>query len=179
MQSGSDAALRRMHRKYRPWHYREKIEKIRAAMPAAAIGADVMVGFPGESESEFEETRRMIEDLPFTYLHVFTFSARPGTPAASMPNQIAAPVARERNRVLRDLAEQKKFDFMRTFAGESLQAITLNMVSEDQDGVSTEALTDNYLKLRLKGRHAPNQWLKAQIDSIHNGELVGSESTFI
>lgn len=179
MQSGSDAALRRMHRKYRPWHYREKIEKIRAAMPAAAIGADVMVSFPGESESEFEETRRMIEDLPFTYLHVFTFSARPGTPAASMPNQIAAPVARERNRVLRDLAEQKKLEFMRTFAGESLQAITLNMVSEDQDGVSTEALTDNYLKLRLKGRHAPNQWLKAQIDSIHNGELVGSESTFI
>ena len=82
MQSGSDTVLRRMHRKYRPWHYREKIEKIRSAMPDAAIGADVMVGFPGESGAEFEETRRMIEDLPFTYLHVFTFSARPGTPAA-------------------------------------------------------------------------------------------------
>ena len=73
MQSGSDAVLRRMHRKYRPWHYREKIEKIRAAMPTAAIGADVMVGFPGETDAEFEETRRMIEDLPFTYLHVFTY----------------------------------------------------------------------------------------------------------
>ena len=82
MQSGSDPVLRRMHRKYRPWHYREKIEKIRAAMPTAAIGADVMVGFPGETDTEFEETRRMIEDLPFTYLHVFTFSPRPGTPAA-------------------------------------------------------------------------------------------------
>ena len=80
MQSGSDAVLRRMHRKYRPWHYREKIEKIRAAMPTAAIGADVMVGFPGETDSEFNETRRLIEDLPLTYLHVFTFSARPGTP---------------------------------------------------------------------------------------------------
>src|SRR5207244_3310438 len=80
LQSGSDAVLRRMHRKYRPWHYREKIGKIRAAMPTAAIGADVMTGFPGETETEFEETRRMIEDLPFTYLHVFTFSARPGTP---------------------------------------------------------------------------------------------------
>ena len=87
MQSGSDAVLRRMHRKYRPWHYREKIEKIRAAMPTAAIGADVMVGFPGETDAEFEETRRMIEELPFTYLHVFTFSARPGTPAATMPNK--------------------------------------------------------------------------------------------
>ena len=82
MQSGSDAVLRRMHRKYRPWHYREKILKIRAAMPTAAIGADVMVGFPGETEAEFEETRCMIEELPFTYLHVFTYSARPGTPAA-------------------------------------------------------------------------------------------------
>src|SRR4029077_11628256 len=61
MQSGSDAVLRRMHRKYRPWHYREKIEKIRAAMPTAAIGADVMVGFPGETDGEFEETRRMVE----------------------------------------------------------------------------------------------------------------------
>ena len=64
MQSGSDSVLRRMHRKYRPWHYREKIEKIRAAMPTAAIGADVMVGFPGETDAEFAETRRLIEDLP-------------------------------------------------------------------------------------------------------------------
>ncbi len=108
MQSGSDAVLRRMHRKYRPWHYREKIEKIRAAMPGAAIGADVMVGFPGETDAEFEATRRMIEDLPFTYLHVFTYSARPGTPAASMANQVPVHVARESNRVLRELAAEKK-----------------------------------------------------------------------
>src|SRR5581483_7667738 len=107
MQSGSDAVLRRMHRKYRPWHYREKIEKIRSAMPTAAIGADVMVGFPGETEAEFEETHRMVKDLPFTYLHVFTFSARPGTPAASMPDQVPIKIARERNHILRDLAAQK------------------------------------------------------------------------
>src|SRR5579871_1819814 len=108
MQSGSDAVLRRMHRKYRPWHYREKILKIRQAMPAAAIGADVMVGFPGETDSEFDQTRRMIEDLPFTYLHVFTYSPRPGTPAAAMPRQVPLPVARERNRILRELGERKK-----------------------------------------------------------------------
>src|SRR5208282_1876583 len=83
LQSGSDRVLRGMHRKYRPWHYREKLERIRAAMPTAAIGADVMVGFPGESEADFEETRRLIEELPFTYLHVFTYSSRPGTPARS------------------------------------------------------------------------------------------------
>ena len=115
LQSGSDAVLRRMHRKYRPWHYREKIEKIRAAMPTAAIGADVMVGFPGETEAEFEETRRLVEDLPFTYLHVFTYSARPGTPAASMGKQVPVHMARERNRILRDLAAEKKLAFMRTF----------------------------------------------------------------
>ncbi len=104
-----------MHRKYRPWHYREKIEKIRAAMPTAAIGADVMVGFPGETDAEFESTRRLIEELPFTYLHVFTYSARPGTPAAAMPNQVPIHIARERNKILRDLAAEKKQAFMRTF----------------------------------------------------------------
>src|SRR5262249_5391952 len=67
LQSASDSVLRRMHRKYRPWHYREKILKIREAAPNAAIGADVMVGFPGETDAEFNETREMIEELPFTY----------------------------------------------------------------------------------------------------------------
>jgi threonylcarbamoyladenosine tRNA methylthiotransferase MtaB len=175
MQSGSDAVLRRMHRKYRPWHYRDKIEKIRAAMPMAAIGADVMVGFPGETESEFEETRRMIEVLPFTYLHVFTFSPRPGTAAAEMRNQVPVQVARERNRILRELATEKKLAFMRSFLGENLDAITLNAVSENSDGAWTEALTDNYLKLRLKGKHEPNQWLRADIESVHDGQLVGAK----
>ena len=94
MQSGSDRVLRAMHRKYRPWHYREKIEKIRAALPTAAIGADVMVGFPGETDADFEATRRMVEELPLTYLHVFTYSSRPGTAAATMRNQVPANVAR-------------------------------------------------------------------------------------
>src|SRR5437870_5352854 len=145
MQSGSDAVLRRMHRRYRPWHYREKIEKVRAAMPTAAIGADVMVGFPGETESEFEETRCMIEELPFTYLHVFTFSARPGTPAVEMANQVPVQVARERNRVLRELAAEKKLAFMRSFVGQSLETITLNVVTQKPDGAWTDTLTDNYL----------------------------------
>src|SRR5271166_5532681 len=125
LQSGSDAVLRRMHRKYRPWHYREKIEKIRAAMPTAAIGADVMIGFPGETDAEFEATRRLIDDLLFTYLHVFTYSARPGTPAATMTNQVPVHVARERSRILRALAGEKKLAFMQSFIGKPLEAITL------------------------------------------------------
>jgi len=173
LQSGSDAVLRRMHRKYRPWHYREKIEKIRATMPSAAIGADVMAGFPGETDDEFEATRRIIEELPFTYLHVFTYSARPGTPAAAMPNQVPVHVARERNKILRDLAAEKKIAFMRSFIGKKLEAITLNVAHNSDDGDFTEALTDNYQKLYLKGRHEANRWISAQIEAIRDGACVG------
>ncbi|MFZ0277721.1 MAG: tRNA (N(6)-L-threonylcarbamoyladenosine(37)-C(2))-methylthiotransferase MtaB [Candidatus Sulfotelmatobacter sp.] len=176
LQSGSDAVLRRMHRKYRPWHYREKIEKIRAAMPSAAIGADVMTGFPGESDAEFEATRRLIEDLTFTYLHVFTYSARPGTPAAAMPDQVPVHVARERNRILRELAAEKKLAFMRSFVGKPLAAITLNVTRNNSGGECTEALTDNYQKLFLRGRHEPNRWVTARIEAMEEGALVGSRN---
>jgi len=170
MQSGSDRVLRAMHRKYRPWHYREKIAKIRAAMPTAAIGADVMVGFPGETDADFEVTRRFIEELPFTYLHVFTYSARPGTPAASLPNQIPVRLARERNRILRELASEKKLAFMKSFAGKTIQAITLNVFS----GEYTEALTDNYLKLRIRGKLPANHWIEAIVHEVVGGALVGN-----
>src|SRR5207245_11321186 len=159
LQSGSDSVLRRMHRRYRPWHYRAKIENIPAAMPTAAIGAAVMVGFPGETDTEFEETRRMIEDLPFTYLHVFTYSARPGTPAAMMPNQVPVRVARARNRILHELAAEKKVEFQKSFIGRTLEAITLTVFN----GEYTEALTDNYLKLQLKGQYDPNQWIETLV----------------
>lgn len=168
MQSGSDRILRAMHRKYRPWHYREKIEKLRASIATAAIGADVMVGFPGETDADFEETRAMIDDLPFTYLHVFTYSARPGTPAANLPNQVPAQVARQRNRVLRDLASVKKLVFMKSFLGHTIAAITLNVF----DGRYTECLTDNYLKLRLRGKHEANQWIQAKVTGVEAGALT-------
>ncbi len=167
MQSGSDAVLRRMHRKYRPWHYREKILKIRAAMPTAAIGADVMVGFPGETEAEFDETRRMIEELPFTYLHVFTYSARPGTTAAEQPEQVSTGVARERNRVLREIASGKKAAFMRSLVGTVVEAITLQSGGAD----FTEALTDNYLKMKIPGLHEANHWMNVRVEGTH-GEML-------
>jgi threonylcarbamoyladenosine tRNA methylthiotransferase MtaB len=168
MQSGSDRVLRAMHRKYRPWHYREKLESIRAALPTAAIGADVMVGFPGETETDFEETRLLIEELPFTYLHVFTYSSRPGTPAATMRHQVPVQITRQRSRILRELADEKKLAFMQSFMGKTVQAITLNVC----DGECTEALTDNYLKLRLKGRHEANRWVTARVEQVEGGELL-------
>jgi threonylcarbamoyladenosine tRNA methylthiotransferase MtaB len=177
MQSGSDTVLRRMHRKYRPWHYREKIAKLRAAMPTAAIGADVMVGFPAETETEFEATRQMIEELPFTYLHVFTYSARPGTAAASLAKPVPVPVARQRNRILRELVAGKKLAFMRSLIGSETEAITLNW-PEPASGDArarqfTETLTDNYLKLTLVGRHHPNRWLRARVEDVSEGSLIG------
>ena len=170
MQSGSDRVLRAMHRKYRPWHYREKIEKIRAAMPTAAIGADVMVGFPGETDADFEHTRRLVEELPFTYLHVFTYSSRPGTPAAEMRDHIPVQVARERNRILREAVSAKKLDFMRSLVGSRIAAITLN----DDGSESTEALTDNYLKMRVAARIKPNEWIRAHVIEVTDGHMIGA-----
>lgn len=169
LQSGSDKVLRRMHRKYRPWHYADRIERIRRAMPEAAIGADVMVGFPGESADNFEQTRSFIEALPFTYLHVFTYSSRPGTPSAEMPDQVPVQVARERNRILRELATEKKSVFMKSFVGRELQAITLTHF----DGEYTETLTDNYLRLFLRGKHDPNVLLRTRVDATRSDALLG------
>jgi len=169
MQAGSDVVLRRMHRKYRPWHYREKILKIRDAMPAAAIGADVMVGFPGETDAEFDETRSMVEELPFTYLHVFTYSLRPGTPAAALPGRVPLELARDRNRVLREIASRKKAVFMRSFVGKALHAIILH-----SGGAGfTEALTDNYLKMRIPGHHEPNRWIVPTVEAVDGDMLLG------
>ena len=169
LQSGSDRILRRMRRKYRPWHYADKVLKIRSLMPDAAIGADVMLGFPGEDDSAFEETRSFIEKLPFTYLHVFTYSSRPGTPSATMADQVPVRVARERNRILHELAAEKNQNFRRQFVGRSLRAITLS----ERNGGFTEALTDNYIKLRIRGVHAANQWRSVAIERVSDEGLEG------
>jgi threonylcarbamoyladenosine tRNA methylthiotransferase MtaB len=170
LQTGSDRVLRRMHRKYRPWHYADRIRRIRAALPMAAIGADVMVGFPGETDSEFEENRQFIASLPFTYLHVFTYSARPGTPAAEMPHQVTPELKRERNRVLRELAAEKKQAFMQSLVGQTVSTITLSVIENDR----TESLTDNYQKLWLAGKHGSNQIVSAIVDDVRDDALTGA-----
>lgn len=171
LQSGSDRILRRMHRKYRPWHYAEKIRKIHEAMPDAAIGADVMVGFPGETDELFEESRSFIEHLPFTYLHVFTYSSRPGTPSAAMADQVPVHIARERNRVLRELAAEKNQDFRKRFVGKTLEAITLQASGDGW----TEALSDNYLKIRMAGSREPNRRVNATISALTTEGLSAFE----
>jgi threonylcarbamoyladenosine tRNA methylthiotransferase MtaB len=153
-----------MHRKYRPRHYADRILKARALMPEAAIGADVMVGFPGETEADFEESRQFIASLPFTYLHVFTYSERPGTPAAASPLQVPMAVRKERNRVLRELAGSKNRAFRESMVGRALSAVTLHE--------PMAALTGNYLKVELAAPREPNRLVVVPIGAVTAGGLT-------
>lgn len=154
LQSGSDRILRAMRRWYRAGHYAERVQLIRRLLPDAAIGADVIVGFPGESDADFQATAEFIERLPFTYLHVFSFSPRPGTATASPGDAVPHGAIRERARALRALAQEKSAAFRASQAGRTLRALTLNRRGEGW----TEALTGNYLKLRVTGRRPANEW---------------------
>jgi threonylcarbamoyladenosine tRNA methylthiotransferase MtaB len=156
LQSGSDRVLRRMHRKYRPKHYEDRVRKARAAMPDAAIGADVMVGFPGESEAEFEESRAFIASLPFTYLHVFTYSERPGTSAAESAGAVPMAVRKERNRGLREIGERKNLEFRRAMVGRTLEAVTL----------TEGALTGNFLRVELAQPREANRMVDVRIGGV-------------
>lgn len=129
-----------------------------------------MVGFPGETGAEFEESRRFIEEMPFTYLHVFTYSERPGTPAAEASDPVPMAERKERNRVLRDLAAAKNLEFRRAMIGRTLSAVTLNDAGT--------ALTDNYLKVDLARPRAANRLVDLTIGGLTSGGLyeAGSEA---
>ena len=163
LQSGSDRVLRRMHRKYRPRHYAERILRARSLMPDCAVGADVMTGFPGETDQEFEESAAFIENLPFTYLHVFTYSERPGTPAADSTAQVPMPVRKQRTRTLRELAARKNLEFRRSMLGRIVSVVTL-------EG-GRAGLSDNYLKVTLAAPREPNRIVPARIGGLTSDGL--------
>jgi threonylcarbamoyladenosine tRNA methylthiotransferase MtaB len=148
LQSGSDATLKAMRRRYRVRHYAQRIEKARALMPEASIGADVMVGFPGEGDAEFEQTRDFIARMPFTYLHVFSYSSRPGTEASVMAAEPPKSSKKERNRTLRELAAEKNLAFRSRLLGREFAAVAL----DQRDASGTRALTDNYIPVHIPGR---------------------------
>jgi threonylcarbamoyladenosine tRNA methylthiotransferase MtaB len=118
LQSGSDRVLQAMGRPYDTSYYVDLVRRIRAASPLACIGADVMVGFPGETDDDFAETRRLLSELPLSYLHVFAYSQRPGTVAAEMPDQVQPEVKRHRSRELLGLSAEKREHFARANVGE-------------------------------------------------------------
>ena len=150
LQSGSDPVLRRMHRKYRRRHYAERIRLARVLMPNAAIGADVMTGFPGESEELFQQTKAFVEEMPFTYLHVFPYSERPGTRAAEADDSVPVAIRKERARILIAVGAEKNLTFRRAQLGRSLSAVTL------RDGT---AMTTNYLSVTPGNLHPPLQMI--------------------
>jgi threonylcarbamoyladenosine tRNA methylthiotransferase MtaB len=156
LQSGCDAVLRRMKRRYRARHYADRVLKARAGMPDAAIGADVMTGFPGETEAEFEESRRFIESMPFTYLHVFTYSERPGTTAAEAARPVPHPVRKQRTAALRALAAARNRAFRERFVGRRLSVVTLD----------DHALSGNYLRVELAAPRTPNRIVDVEIGGL-------------
>lgn len=163
LQSGSDAVLKRMYRKYRTRHYATRLELARQLMPDAAIGADVMTGFPGETEEEFAQTVCFVQTQPFTYLHVFTYSERPGTEAAEYGSPVPIPVRHERTRILRELSEKKSREFHQRMLGRTLSAVTL-----ERPGM---ALTSNFLEVQMTRRREPNQIVDLEIGSLRERGL--------
>jgi threonylcarbamoyladenosine tRNA methylthiotransferase MtaB len=173
LQSASDRVLRSMHRWYRAEHYARRLELIHARLPHAAIGADVIVGFPGESESDFQATLAFVAAQPFSYLHVFSYSARPGTIAADSTEHVAPAEIRVRARALRALATEKAAEFRsaQAQAGSTLRGLTLHRRGADW----TEAITGNYLKMRIAGHWDANQWVETSVSADPTQTLMRAD----
>jgi threonylcarbamoyladenosine tRNA methylthiotransferase MtaB len=163
-----------MHRWYRAEHYARRAELAREWLPDAAIGADVIAGFPGETEIDHQATLSLIERLPLTYLHAFSFSSRPGTAAADLRNRVPEQVISRRARELRALGEKKKAAFQAAQWGRPMRVLTLNRSGMDASGLWTRALSSNYLDVRVSGEWPANQFLDARITGVTDSHLTGT-----
>ncbi|HEY1803776.1 MAG TPA: radical SAM protein [Terracidiphilus sp.] len=177
LQSGSDAVLRRMHRRYRPWHYAEKVSALVSACgPGLTLGADVMIGFPGETDREFEETLGFVRELPFGYLHLFPFSPRPGTPgwALHAASPVPSATVEERMAALRAVGEEKMLAHRRGFIGRTLTAITLHTPEAMAGAGGTSAISENFLPISLDGCFQANELLDVRVIGLDpDGSLTG------
>jgi threonylcarbamoyladenosine tRNA methylthiotransferase MtaB len=171
LQSGSDRVLRLMRRPYHTGMYRALVDRLAAAVPDLGLGADVIVGHPGETEEDFAATLRFIEALPFSSLHVFSYSDRRGTEAARRPDHVAPAAIRERSRRLRRLGADKSLAFRRGLVGRRREAVVLE-ARDRRTGLLT-ALTDNYVEVLLDGpdtlgrRVVPLTITEARADRTH------------
>ncbi|MFB0518674.1 MAG: tRNA (N(6)-L-threonylcarbamoyladenosine(37)-C(2))-methylthiotransferase MtaB [Acidobacteriota bacterium] len=174
LQSGSDRILRFMGRPYTAAYYSRLLEEIRKSIPRACIGADVIVGFPGEGEEDFQQSYDLIGSSPLTYLHVFPFSPRPGTAAAGERRVCPQREVHQRTKLLRELSRRKNYQFRLQFQGEILPCL---IIGQKGGGRLLSALSDNYLKLEVEGeREFINQIVKVRVtevtDNITRGCLV-------
>jgi threonylcarbamoyladenosine tRNA methylthiotransferase MtaB len=169
LQSGSDRVLRRMNRGYTGKAYRSGIDRIISRYPDISIGSDVITGFPGETDDEFEETFELIRDLPLSYLHVFPFSSRPGTAAASMPDHVDHVTKKARTDRLIALSSEKKTQFMRKQVGRTLELLLEERLEEGL----YRGTTANFLKARAVFTKAELRSLAAvRVAGIERGELI-------
>jgi threonylcarbamoyladenosine tRNA methylthiotransferase MtaB len=165
LQHASDRVLTAMRRPYTIEFYSALVERIRTLIPDASIGSDIIVGFPGETDQDFECLAGYLETSPLTHLHVFPYSDRPGTPAAGMPNRIHGSVVRDRANRLRTISHQLSGRFRRSQIGAVHRALTLD------DG--SVAITGNYLKVKIPPGRARNEWIDVRLVSEQDGELLG------
>jgi len=171
LQSGDAEILERMRRPYGPQRYAELIGQIHAALPDAAIGADVLTGFPGESEKQFENTLDFIEGLSVSYLHVFPFSARPGAPAAGFPGQVPGGELKRRASLLQALGRRKKRIFRESFIGEIMEVL---VETSPQPGLM-EGLSGNYIRVLFppRGDTRPGRLVRVKPSGFSGEDLKG------
>jgi len=162
LQSGSRRILREMRRPYQPAYYLDLVHSVREKLKNAAIGADVMIGFPGETDDEFMETHRLIENAPLTYLHIFPYSARPGTPAAELEPQVPVRVAQFRAKALRRLIDRKNEMFRQTLIGQALEVLVL----QPEDALST-----NFIRVRVPQQLPVNEWTSVKVTGLEERGL--------
>lgn len=168
LQSGSDKILSEMGRPYQSGYFRDLVAEIRSSNPDIAIGSDIMVGFPGEGEEQFRQTYSLIEDLDIAYLHVFPFSPRPGTPAASYSGQVDARIAKDRAYSLRELSKDKRRSFVRSQIGKA-EEVLVTQVS----GHSFKGITSNYIKVIAQGRPEVNDRVRVVLEEACEGYATG------
>jgi threonylcarbamoyladenosine tRNA methylthiotransferase MtaB len=170
LQSGSDRILRLMRRPYLAEYYADLVARMRRRVPDAAIGADVMVGFPTETDEDHANTVRLLDAAPMTYLHVFPYSHRPGTSSANLQPAVHGKIARERGKELRDISVRKNLEFRSSFVGKELSVITL---AQDLNETA-QALSTNYLKVEIsEGSVEANEVVNAAITGLTTEGLHG------
>jgi threonylcarbamoyladenosine tRNA methylthiotransferase MtaB len=173
LQSGDDEILRRMRRRYDVASYCELIDKVGARLPECGLGSDMLVGFPGETDAHFERTCRVVERLPFSYLHVFSYSARPGTPAARYPQQVDPVTKKARSQRLRALGQAKKHAFARRFVGRELEILLEG--KRDQARQRLSGLSTHYLRVHVEAPDAlVNQLVPVRIEGVDEDGALGT-----
>jgi threonylcarbamoyladenosine tRNA methylthiotransferase MtaB len=172
LQSGDDDILRLMRRHYDVSSYEGLIDRVMERMPTCGLGSDLLFGFPGETEAHFERTLRVVERLPFSYLHVFSYSARPGTPAAKYPRQVHPAATKERSRRLRELAQTKKKAFATRFLGQELSILLEG--KRDKTRQLLSGLTEHYIRVHVAAPEASvNQLVPVRLVALTDDEVLG------